>query len=58
MLLARGGPQHSAACLWLTPAEAASSIRISFSPENTEEDVKALLAALGEGVGSLVRIKH
>ncbi|MBQ3056775.1 MAG: cysteine desulfurase [Clostridia bacterium] len=52
------GPSTVLLAFGLTPAEAASSIRISFCPENTEGDVKALLAALGEGVSSLVRTKH
>jgi cysteine desulfurase len=37
--------------------EADSSIRISFSLENTEDDVDALLAALAEGIKTLARKK-
>lgn len=39
-------------------AEADCSIRISFSPRNTEADVAALLAALDEGLRALSRIKR
>ena len=39
-------------------AEADSSIRISFSKDNTEEDVDALVEALAEGLVKLARIKR
>ena len=39
-----------------TPAEADCSLRISFSQENTEEDVTLLCEALAEGLSSLARI--
>ena len=38
--------------------EADTSIRISFSPSNTEEDVDALTEALAEGLTKLARIKN
>lgn len=38
--------------------EADSSIRVSFSANNTEEDVEALVKALAEGIAKLVRIKR
>lgn len=41
----------------LTPNEADTSIRISFSEYNTENDVMALARLLSEGVSTLVRIK-
>lgn len=41
----------------LTPDEADTSIRISFSEYNTEDDVSALARSLSEGVLKLVRIK-
>ncbi len=37
-------------------AEAECSLRVSFSHENTQEDVDALIAALREALGHLVRI--
>jgi cysteine desulfurase len=37
--------------------DADSSIRISFSHTNTEEDVEALCEALGEGLKKLARIR-
>ena len=39
-----------------TESEADSSIRISFSASNTEEDVMALTDALGEGLSRLARV--
>ena len=39
-------------------AEADSSIRISFSKDNTEDDVDALVEALAEGLVKLARIKR
>ena len=39
-------------------AEADSSIRISFSKDNTEEDVDALTEALAQGLTKLARIKR
>lgn len=53
-----GGPSKVLLSFGLTKSEAECSLRISFSAENTEADVAALLAALAEGVGTLVRIKH
>lgn len=39
-------------------AEADTSIRISFSPDNTDEDIDALLQALVSGLAKLSRIKR
>lgn len=39
-------------------AEADSSIRISFSPKNTEEDVDEFLSALSSGLSRLARIRR
>lgn len=38
--------------------DADSSVRISFSPSNTEEDVDALVEALASGLSKLARIKR
>jgi len=42
----------------LTDGEADSTIRVSFSEYNTEDEVLAFCTALGEGIESLVRIKR
>jgi cysteine desulfurase len=42
----------------LTEAEADTTIRISFSEYNSEEEILAFGEALREGIDSLVRIKH
>ena len=42
----------------LSEAEADSTIRVSFSEYNTEEEIESFCAALGEGIESLVRIKR
>ena len=42
----------------LSEAEADSTIRVSFSEYNTEEEIEGFCAALGEGIESLVRIKR
>ena len=52
------GPSKVLLAFGLSPEAADCSLRISLSLENTEEDIDALLAALGEGVRTLVRIKH
>lgn len=41
-----------------SPEEADSSIRVSFSPSNTEEDVAVLIDTLKKGLGKLARIKR
>ncbi len=53
-----GGPSHVLLSFGLSEGQASSSLRISLSGENTEEDIKALLAALDEGVRTLVRTRH
>jgi cysteine desulfurase len=40
-----------------TEREADCSLRVSLCPDNTPEEVDRLLAALSEGLGSLIRIK-
>lgn len=40
-----------------TEREADCSLRVSLCPDNTEEDVDALIEALHEGVSSLIRIR-
>jgi cysteine desulfurase len=40
-----------------TEREADCSLRVSLCPDNTPEEVDLLLAALSEGLGSLIRIK-
>ncbi len=42
----------------LTDAEADSTIRVSFSEYNSEDEIVAFCRALGEGIDSLVRIKR
>lgn len=42
----------------LTPNEADSTIRLSFSKENTREEADAFLEALSEGLKNLVRIRR
>lgn len=42
----------------LPAAEADTTIRISLCPQNTAEEIDALLSALAEGVASLVRIRR
>ena len=42
----------------LSEADADSTIRVSFSEYNTEDEVLAFAAALGEGIETLVRIKR
>ncbi|MBQ9098405.1 MAG: aminotransferase class V-fold PLP-dependent enzyme [Clostridia bacterium] len=51
-------PSATLLAFGLTAAEADCSLRISFSPLNTEEDVDALLCALREGLDTLIRIRH
>ncbi len=51
-------PSGTLLAFGLTPAEADCTLRISFSRENAEGDVDALVAALSEGVQKLVRIHH
>ena len=41
----------------LTDGEADTTIRVSFSEYNNEEEVLSFVAALGEGIQTLVRIK-
>ena len=50
-------PSRTLLAFGLTPEEADSTIRVSFSAANTPEDVEALLAALNEGLATLVRMK-
>ncbi len=51
-------PSGTLLAFGLTPAEADCTLRVSFSRENTETDVDALVAALFEGTEKLVRIHH
>ena len=50
-------PSSSLLAFGLTPQESGSTIRVSFSAENTEEDVCALADALGEEIARLVHIR-
>ena len=52
------GPSTVLLAFGLDKNAAASSLRISFSAENTEDDVDALCAALFEGLQALVRTKR
>ena len=51
-------PSGTLLAFGLAPAEADCTLRISFSRENDESDVDALVAALDEGLQKLVRIHH
>ena len=51
-------PSGTLLAFGLTPAEADCTLRVSFSRENCDKDVDALVAALGEGLQKLVRIHH
>lgn len=51
-------PSGTLLAFGLTPAEADCTLRVSFSRENTDADVEALVAALLEGAEKLVRIHH
>ena len=53
-----GKTSRSLLSFGLTPHDADCSLRVSFSPYNTEEDVDALTAALAAGVSRLVRIRR
>ena len=50
-------PSPSLAAFGLSPAEIGSTIRVSFSAENTEADVSAFANALGEEIARLVHIR-
>lgn len=50
-------PSQTLLAFGLSPAEADCSLRISFSAQNCEQDVDALIAALNEGLKTLIRIK-
>ena len=52
------GPSAVLLAFGLDPAAASSSLRISFSAENTEADVDALCEALAQGLKTLVRTKR
>ena len=51
-------PKSSLVAFGLSQKEAVESIRISFSANNTREDVDALAEALSEGLDRLVRAKR
>ena len=51
-------PSASLIGFGLTPAEAESSIRVSFSAYNTAEEIAAFTAALRDALDRLVRAKH
>lgn len=52
------GPSTVLLAFGLSVAAADCTLRISLSPENTAEEIDALLAALAAGTASLVRIRH
>ena len=52
------GPSGTLIAFGLPTAEADTTLRISLCPENTEEEIDALIAALKKGVSSLVRIRR
>ncbi len=49
----RAKPSHVLSAMGLPEAEIRSALRVSFSAENTEADVRALLEALRDGLASL-----
>ena len=51
-------PSRSLLAFGLTPAEAETTVRISFSAWNTEEEVEIFADALSEELNRLVRIKN
>lgn len=51
-------PSGTLLAFGLTPAEADCTLRISFSRENTESDVDALVDALAQGLQKLIRIRR
>ena len=52
-----GKPSHVLSAFGLTEREADSTLRISFSNNNTEEDIDILCDALAEGISSLARMR-
>ena len=50
-------PSSTLLAFGLTPTEADCSLRVSFSAENTDSDVDALIAALSDGLQRLIRIR-
>ena len=52
---AKGKASHVLEAMQLPSKQALSSIRVSFSRENTLEDAKALVQAVAEGMETLVR---
>lgn len=55
---AKGKPSHVLEAMDLPRMQALSSIRISFSRENTLEDIQALVQAVREGMETLVRARE
>lgn len=51
-------PSPSLLAFGLTPAQADSTLRISLSHSNTEEDIEALVNALQSGLATLVRMRR
>lgn len=51
-------PSATLLAFGLTAAQADCSLRISLSAQNTKEDIDALLAALADGLRTLIRIKR
>ena len=54
---AKGKPSHVLSAMGLSKAQADSAIRVSFSSDNTKEDIDALRAAIEEGQNTLVKRK-
>ena len=52
-----GKPSHVLSAFGLTEREADSTLRISFSHNNTTEDIDILCDALAEGISSLARMR-
>lgn len=54
---AKGKPSHVLSAMGLNQKRADSALRVSFSKENTEEDIDALVEGVKEGLSSLARRK-
>ena len=54
----KAGPSGVLLAFGLPSSRADCTLRVSLSPDNTEADIDALLAALATGASTLVRINH
>lgn len=54
----RGAHSHVLSAMGLSPERVDSALRISFSPENTREDVEAAAVCIAEGAATLARARR